>query len=177
MEYNQLDEEIKKNFYVLTKENAPCCYETITHYEAKLVIDVYESIKENLDIYKGHSDLACDKIRILILPALLNDGLIEEVAGGYRALHGNILFRFDKQTLLKSSPQWMQSAIDKINEKNAKNSDIVFYNTKNISRKDFEEVIDLRNKYISKVASLKSIKDGEIEFLETFCYSFYEEKE
>ncbi|KAB8033319.1 hypothetical protein [Fluviispira multicolorata] len=177
MQNSKYDEEIEKNFFILTKENAPCCYETISKYEAKLVIEIYESIKENVDIYKGHSDIACDKIRILILPALLNDGLIEEVAGGYRALRGNIIFRLDKYTLVKSAPQWMQSALDKINKDNAKNSKVFFFNSKRISRKDLDDIINLQNALFKRISELKSTSNYEIEELDICCYHFFTERE
>ncbi|BBH52558.1 hypothetical protein [Fluviispira sanaruensis] len=177
MEDEKFDKEIQKNHFILTKEDAPCCYEAISKYEAKLIVEVYESIKENLDIYKGHSDLACDKIRILVIPTLLNDGLIEEVSGGYRALHGNIIFKLDKYSLVKLAPQWMQSASDKVNKDNAQNTKTYLFNCKKISRRDLDDIISLQNALLKKVSELKSTPDYEIEELDIFGYRFYTERD
>ncbi|MBX9838453.1 MAG: hypothetical protein K2X69_09095 [Silvanigrellaceae bacterium] len=148
---------------VLTSENAPNCYHLFTICDHMLILETFERIKNNSDLNKGMSQIEIDKIKALVLPALVKDKLIEENNNKFTTLVGGLLFDSNKDKILfiQNHPRFVKNICDKINEKNKNKINIFEYVAKNVSVDDYNDIQNDIKKLKNKILNLKENSSGD----------------
>lgn len=149
---------------ILTTENAPNCYHVFTNCDHLLILETFERIKNNFDIYHGLSNFDIDKVDTLILPALIKDNLIRVTQKNkYEALVQGLLFDSAKEKLIfvQNHPKFVKNICDKINEENKNKLTFFEYVAKNVPVKEYNEILDEIKKIKNKILNLNENASGD----------------
>ena len=160
--YDKFEKLNNKNTYMLTNENAPKSYNVYFKYEHYLLLEVFERILHEQDIFFEMQSSEIEKIKTLILPALLDDNIIKKNLKGFICLKNNIVFDasyIDKIKIIKSYPDFFQHVCSNATEKNKEDHTIFNY----ISKKSPKNMVDKINldllKIQQRIKDLPSVDD------------------